>query len=280
LQDQEYAIRAQIEKEARSAIIQHAFLRWENAALLAMAMILTAFYPRPFAFWPLWGWGAVAAVGIIAIVVSSLTDQEDAANVVNMLFEERFNPGQIKDKTLRDKVDQALSYHQRINHILSRQRKGMLRDRLQQTVAGVDDWIAHIFALALRVQAYRRDDIIRNDRRRVPEEIRALQERLARETNQAVAGEMRITLQSLREQWQTLERLDDLMERADLQLEHSLAALGTVYSQMLLIGNRQVESSRAEQVGHEIEEEIKALQDIGDTIQEMYAHRSAGRHES
>jgi len=110
----------------------------------------------------------------------------------------------------------------------------------------------------------------------VPEEIRSLQERLARETNQAVAGEMRTTLQSLREQWQTLERLDDLMERADLQLEHSLAALGTVYSQMLLIGNRQVESSRAEQVGREIEEEIKALQDIGDTIQEMYAHRSTG----
>ncbi len=275
MKDQQYAIRAQIEKEARSAIIQHAFLRWENAALLAMAMLLTVFYPHPFAIWPLWGWGAVAVIGIIAIVVSSLTDQEDTANVVNMLFQERFNPGQIKDRTLRDKVDQALSYHQRINRILSRQRKGMLRDRLQQTVAGVDDWIAHIFTLALRVQTYRRDDIIRKDRHRVPEEIHDLQSRLALETNQSVAIEIRKTLQSLQEQWQTLERLDDLMERADLQLEHSLAALGTVYSQMLLIGNRQVESSRAEQIGREIEGEVKALQDIGDTIQQMYAHRPA-----
>ncbi len=264
------SIRDQIEHEAKSAIWQHAFLRWENAALLAMAILLTRFYPHLFPGWPVWGWSVLALIGIVLLVLSSLTDQEDAAEVVSGLFRERFNPNHLQDRRLRDQVEQALAYHQRINLIVHRQRKGLLRDRLQQTVAKVDDWIADIFSLATRLQTYQQDNIIRMDRQRVPGEISDLQRKLKQEINPDLAKEMKKTLQTLQNQWHTLEQLDDLMERANLQLEHSLAALGTAYSQVLLISNRQVESDQAEQLDRDIEVEIHALEDISETIRKMY----------
>jgi len=41
-------IRSGIEKRARKAIVQYAFLRWENAVIIGMVMLLTFFWQKPF----------------------------------------------------------------------------------------------------------------------------------------------------------------------------------------------------------------------------------------
>ena len=60
------------------------------------------------------------------------------------------------------------------------------------------------------------------------------------------------------------------MDRADLQLDHSLASLGTVYSQMLLIGSKDVDSDRAERLRDDIRDQVLALHDITETLNEVY----------
>ncbi len=83
------------------ALIQQALLRWENAVLIALAILLTAFFPQPFDFWPVWGWSVLALVGVVAITLTSLGESEiQSAAIDDMLYEE-YNPSEIKTATIR-----------------------------------------------------------------------------------------------------------------------------------------------------------------------------------
>ena len=85
---------------------------------------------------------------------------------------------------------------------------------------------------------------------------------------------MTTTLDSNRQQMESLSELRGRMDRADLQLDHSLAALGTVYSQLLLIGTNEVDSDRADQFRDDIGGEVLALKDIVDSLNEVYSSTS------
>ena len=97
-----------------------------------------------------------------------------------------------------------------------------------------------------------------------------LKARLAVERDVRVREQMTTTLESNQQQVQALAELRGRMDRADLQLDHSLAALGTVYSQLLLIGTNEVDSDRAEQLRDDIGGEVLALKDIVDSLNEVY----------
>jgi uncharacterized protein YoxC len=59
------------------------------------------------------------------------------------------------------------------------------------------------------------------------------------------------------------------MRQAELRLEESMTALSTVYSQMQLIGAREVDSSRSERLQADIREEIAQLNDLISSINEI-----------
>ncbi len=67
------------------------------------------------------------------------------------------------------------------------------------------------------------------------------------------------------------------MQRADLQLDNSIAALGTVYSQMLLIGSkREIDSTAAQRLQENVTDEVLNLQDLVESINEVYDYRYEG----
>jgi hypothetical protein len=66
--------------------------------------------------------------------------------------------------------------------------------------------------------------------------------------------------------------LDNTMQRADYLLEQSLSAMGTVYSQIQLIGAKDVDSPRAQALRQSIAEEVAQLQDVIGAMDEVY-HR-------
>jgi hypothetical protein len=54
-------------------------------------------------------------------------------------------------------------------------------------------------------------------------------------------------------------------------LENTLSALGTIYSQTMLIGARDIDSGRARRLRQEIVEEVEDLGDILAAMEEVYA---------
>lgn len=65
------------------------------------------------------------------------------------------------------------------------------------------------------------------------------------------------------------------MQRAELQLESTLSALGTVYSQTLLVGAKDIDSSRAKRLREDIADQVVSLEDLLTSMDEVYADSAA-----
>ena len=129
---------------------------------------------RPFFWWPPYGWIILGLVAFGVIVYSSISDADGNASILLRLYQEQFNPREIKDKELRTDVESALEYQRRIEVQIREQREGHPSAyRLEETANQITDWVANIYRLALRVDRYRQDDLLARERDLVPREIRA-----------------------------------------------------------------------------------------------------------
>ncbi len=268
-------IRTDIQKRAQSAIFQYAFFRWESALVIALTLVLFFLVPRPFPWWPRYGWLILGAAGLAAIIYSSLTDADSNARVVLRLFQEQFDPGRIRDRELRKDVETALEYQRRIEMQVRDQKRTLIRERLEDTANQLSNWVSNMYALALRLDSYRRDDLLKQQRDTLPQEIGGLAEQRKVASNPTVQAQLDQVLASKRQQWQTLRDLDDRMTQASLQLEQSLTALATVYSKIQLIDAQSVESGRTERLQQDIQEQVARLGDLVSSINEVYTYQDA-----
>lgn len=274
------SILERLEQEAGKALLKNAIFRLESALMVGGTILATVFLPDLIGWMPWWAWPLMGIVGEAAIIWSSLTDKAEQQKVVESLFREKYSLAGIRDRELNAKLKEAEQYRQRIQAVVEQQRSGLLRDRMKNTTAQVYDWIANMVELARRLDNFRSDPVIRRDLETVPKEIAQLEARLNRETNPRVREQIAATLESSRRQYAALQELRSRMQRADLQLDHSLAALGTVYSQLLLIGSKDVDSDRAQRLHDDIRGEVLALQDLVDSLNEVYTGGSLTEEEA
>lgn len=274
-------IRRDIEAKAQKAIINRAIFRTENAIIIAGTLILAVFLPRPFTnslpWFNWWTWLLLGGIGVAGMIWSTLTDPQEAAQAVAEMFREEHDVRLIKERSLRAKFDQAMAYYERLQQVAAGMKSERLRERTSESVRQMGEWVSNIYHLALRLQAYRQDGILNHDREQVPRAIQRLRNELKLESDPTLRKQMQLTLESKQRQWQNLQALDNLMEKAELQLDHSIAALGTVYSQLLLIsGKREIDNTAAQRLQADVSDEVASLQDLVDSINEVYDYRYEG----
>jgi hypothetical protein len=268
------SIHEQLEKDVGKALLRNAIFRMESALMVGGTLLATVFLPNVIPSIPWFVWPIVGVIGEVAIIVSTLTDKAEQQKAIETLFREKYSFSGIHDRALLSKLNEAEQYRKRIQALAEQHREGPLRDRMKRTTDQVYDWIANMVALARRLDTYRSDRLLRRDLENVPREVERLKARLQAERDPRVRDQMSETLESNREQAASLVELRARMDRADLQLDHSLAALGTVYSQLLLIGTKDVDSDRAERLRDDIQGEVLALKDIVDSLSEVYTSSS------
>lgn len=256
--------------QALGAMLSHAIFRLESALTIALTIVLIFLYPEPFYWWRWWYWLLLGLVGEALIIAFSLSDEATAAAVVADMLRQSCNPAEVRSPALRERIERALEYRRRMAEAIARAPSGPLREHLQDTTTGIADWIGNIFHLARRLDAYERDDLIRGDRSRVLSELRALQARLEVEDDEATRNELQRAIHGKELQRDNLERLQNTMERAQVQLETTLTALGTVYSQLLLVGARDVDSARSRRIVESIREQVASLNDLLAAMNEVY----------
>jgi hypothetical protein len=268
------SIRERLEKDVGKALLKNAVFRLESAMVVAGSILATVFLPNVIPAIPWFMWPIAGIIGEVAIIISTLTDKGEQQKALDMLFREKYTFAGIRDRGLQLKLREADEYRKRIESVINQHREGVLRDRLKRTTDQVYDWVANMAALARRLDAYKSDSILRRDLEQVPKEVDRLKARLQREQDPRVRAQIEQTLQSNRGQAEALGELRARMARADLQMDHSLAALGTVYSQLLLIGTNYVDSDRADRLRDDIRGEVLALHDIVDSLNEVYSSTS------
>ncbi|MBC7251662.1 MAG: hypothetical protein H5T62_15460, partial [Anaerolineae bacterium] len=219
---------------------------------------------------PWWVWLLVGGVAEIAIIWTSLSDEATAARVVAEMFRRQFDPQSLRQKPLRERVEKALEYRGRIEEVVRRTQKGVLRDHLAETARQITTWVEQVYLLAQRLDAYASDPVLEQDLRSVPLAIKNFRKRLEDEDDEAVRAQLQETIAGKEAQWANLQRLQNTMERAEYQLENTLAAMGTVYAQLQLMGAKDINSGRAQRLREDIAEQVAALQDVLETMDEVY----------
>jgi hypothetical protein len=255
--------REALEQRVQKAILQESFLRWESAVVIALTLLMVVFGQNFVEFIPDWGW-LLGGLGAEALLVySSLTDPEFGRKVVAGLLRNEFKPERLRDKELQQQVNHALDYRSRINQAIRSQGDSMLKDELSQTASQIDDWLENIYDLAQRIDRYKKDrDILSRDYQRAQRRSIQLTKDLQTERDSALRNQIQTTLDGIQQQLSTLEKLENTIQRAELQLENSLTHLGTIYSQTMLVDAKDIDSGRARRLRQEIVEEVSEINDV------------------
>lgn len=255
--------REALEKRVQKAILQESFLRWESAVVIALTLLMVVFAPGFVEIIPNWVW-LLGGLGAEALLVySSLTDPEFGRKVAASMLHNEFEPERLRDKDLQQQVNHALDYRSRINQAIRSQGDSLLKDELSQTASQIDDWLENIYDLAQRIDRYRKDrDILFRDYQHAQKRSAQLAKDLQKEQDPSLKAQIQATLEGVQQQLSTLDKLENTIQRAELQLENSLTHLGTIYSQTMLVDAKDIDSGRARRLRQEIVEEVGEINDV------------------
>ncbi len=223
---------------------------------------------------PIW-WLAGLAPMWAALVGSRLLSRSAGEKAVQQVMREQFDTSTIVNPHLKVNVAQAIAYRERIDKAVERFSDSGMHTRMQDVANQVEEWVRRIYTLSRRLDNFRNDNVISDDLRSVPESLRKLRARLNSESAPAIRSEIEETIRRREAQLESLQKLDQTMDRAELQLENTLTALGTVYSQMLLLDAKDVDSSKAQRLRENILDQVNSLNDVIHSMDEVYGADSA-----
>ena len=262
----------EVRTRALGAILMNAILSWQSLLTIALTAILFLFVPSPFLWWEAWFWLVAGAIAEVAFIASNLSDPDAATAAVAREFETRYDLRRIKSPVSRERVQSAIEYRRNMLDLANKHR-GSMRSSLMHTIQDIDDWIGHMYDLALHVDDFEENELVRRDRKRVPEQLKQAQRRLQSEMDDGVRADIQTQIEQLQRQLDNLNATENSAKRAEIQLESTLTSLGTIYAQMSLLGTKEVDSGRAQRLREEIKEEVAGLQDTIEALDEVQQQR-------
>ncbi len=215
-------------------------------------------------------WLVVLVPAWVIAVGAKIFDRSAGEQAAAQALREEYDLEKIESAHLRDIVRRATDYRERIDQVVAKAGEGAFTVRMQDVSNQVEQWVGRIYALAQKIDAYRLNDVIQKDTKTIPQSIGQLKMRMTQERDESVKAEIANAIHQRQGQLNMLEALDATMDKAELQLENTLTALGTVYSQMLLIDARDVNSARTQRLRDNITEQMAGLNDVITSMNDVY----------
>jgi len=266
----------EVRGRAWRAILSNAFFSVESAVIVALAIALFGLGYQPFEWWQSAYWLIFGALAEALYVGVTISDPKANERAVSAMLSARYDPGDIKNPAARERLKRALEYRELITEAAYR-HSGPRRTQILATGSEINAWIEQIYTLAQRLDEFEENAVISRDRRLVPHDLKNLRRRLDAEPTAEMRAELEEAIQTKETQLANLTSLENNVKRADIQLDHTLSALGTVYAQVQLIGSKDVDSARTRRLQEDIREEVASLQDTISAIDEVQNyHRAAG----
>jgi hypothetical protein len=175
-------------------------------------------------------------------------------------------------KETQSRLNQARAYKREIDKLVDTTNDPLRKDKLRQLSSDVDTWMTTVEEMSQRIDSFKSNQVIQHDLATVPESIKKLTTQLNEETDPRVKESIERTLAARADQMASLQKLQSLMRQAEVQLENSIAALGTIYSQALATQS----TSRVADYSHlstELEEQSKMLRDQLEAMEEVKLDR-------
>lgn len=264
----------EVRQKVIGALFANALLRWETLVTLMVTAILFIFVQDvslPFMEWQPWFWLVLGGLAEAVLVASTLTDPEATEQALAEDFEREYDLRNIRNRVSRERLRDAFEYRRNMLKLVDASRAAM-RANQRNRINAINDWVAHMYSLANRIDNFENNDLAARDLQQVPRKIEQVKARIATERHEATRHDLNQQLKLLQRQLVSLEASASIIKRAEIQLESTLSALGTVYAQMSLLGTKDVNSIRGQRLGVEIQDEIDKLQDTIDAMDEVHLH--------
>jgi hypothetical protein len=256
-----------VERRIRNKMIQSAVLSPQTATIVLVALVAFALNVSVLGL-PAVLWLLMGLIGVVGFVVASLSDETLVESVLQDMARTQFNPAEIKNTRARQRVQQALEYLENIRTV-AQQRGGAMRIQLNTTASELNDWVEQVYRIARRIDMYEENSLLSRDRARVPDELKLLQQRLEGESEPTIRAELEESIRLRQTQLENLRALETNIKRADIQLDNTVAALGTIFAQVQLLDARDVDSSRTVRLRQSIREEVASLRDTVEAIDDV-----------
>lgn len=165
----------------------------------------------------------------------------------------------------------AISYRRKIQSLIKMRRPGPIAERMTGVLEKLKSWEERVGQLADRLTLYERDDLIQRDVREVPGHIERLRRQSALEADPDMQRQVQRTLAAYEEQQRQLELLAKVMKRTRLNLDDTLAAMGTVYSQLQVLNAMDIDGSVATRIVADVDREVERLNDLLQAMADVYS---------
>jgi hypothetical protein len=247
--------------------------------------------------WPAQIWGAVLAIHLLGVFLSTGRAEEEKRERREERQEPHLQQDEAESKpsstprrrkkeprprpveyplinkgqtnpSIQGHLDKALAYQAQIESLIKATPDVNARTRLQDLAGEVGEWVEAIEDLTRRINDFQGNSLIRQDLESVPQAITSLEAQIANETDSGIRTQLERTLANRRNQLASLERLQTTMKRAEIQIESTLSALGTIYSQ-LLTGESTDHVADYSRLSAEVDEEVQLLQDRLEALEEV-----------
>ena len=265
------AVNSEARQKVFGTLLANALLRWETLVTLMVTAILFLFVrdvSLPFMEWQPWFWLVLGGLAETVLVASTLTDPEATEQALAEDFEREYDLRNIRNRVSRERLRDAFEYRRNMLKLADAAR-GAMRTRKRTLVGDINDWIAHMYNLANRIDFFESNERAARDLQDVPRKIAEVKRLIKNDKNELTRRDRMRQLEILQQQENTLKAGTHAIKRAEIHLESTLAALGTVYAQMSLLGTKDTGSTRGQRLSIEIKDEIDKLQDTIDAMDEV-----------
>lgn len=169
-----------------------------------------------------------------------------------------------------EKLKRAVEYSSHINRLIKQKKGTPMAGQLAPLAPKLNQWEARLRQLVQRLDSFETNTVIQRDLRETPAAIDRLRAQLAAEANPHMRAEMQETLARFQQHQQQLNSLVTLMRRTELDIDETLAAIGAIYSQLQLLGAKDIDNQRAKRLSADVEEQNQHLNDLLAAMEEVY----------
>lgn len=192
---------------------------------------------------------ALGGIGVLAFQANRLLATDNAEN------------DKLATTQQRNYLTQTRAYRKKIDQIIERlQDEGAHSARREDLQRRVENWTTAIEGLIRRLDALQNDAVIKRDMKSVPKAIQSLKADIALETDERIQQQLSRTLETREKQWHALENLEHAMKSSEIQIENTLAMLGTIYSQLLTSQSTRQQANYG-RLAEDVDEEVLRLED-------------------
>ncbi len=165
-----------------------------------------------------------------------------------------------------DKLQRATQYRLGIMTLLSKNKRVA---SVSEMATRLKHWETQLQELVARLNAFEANKILQQGRLDVPQKITYLQTQLELETNASIRSQLDETLTDYLKQQQELDALATLMRRTELEIDKTLASMGTLYSQLQLEAI-DAKHQQVDKVAADVDEQLKRLNALAFALEETY----------